>query len=243
MTEQAAGGQPSQTVAPVPGAGIPSAQVGTDPTKGTTSPAGTPAVNTATPGDAPGQHAQQATITIGNQVFSVTDVQGILSAKKGLETEITAIKAKLSAIETKDMSEKDKAMKEAETLRAENAKLLKTQIDTLIDIEFVKAGVQIKAADWNHGISDPSKVTEAVQNFVKERPGLVKAPGQPGPGVTSPPPGTAAPPPGTAPANSDLTKEMAERYARAKTQAELAELDKEYYALRGGSPPEGRKTI
>lgn len=241
MPKEAAGGQPNQTVAPVPGAETLPAK-GPDPTK-VTAPAGPPAGSTVTPGDAQGQNAQQATITIGDQVFQVNDIKGILEAKKGLETSNADLKKKLDELEAKDLSDKEKAEKEAETLRTENAKLLADQINILVDAEFTKAGVQIKAVDWNHGIDDPSKVSEAVQNFVKERPGLVKAPGQPGPETKSPPPGTAAPPPGTAPPNSDKEKELQDRYAKAKTQAEIAELDKEYYALRGVSAPEGRKTI
>jgi hypothetical protein len=178
------------------------------------------------PADAPGQHAQP-TIKVGDKVFAADDVTGILNAKTGLEAENKAIKAKLDAFETAQLSEKERLEKQIKETNEENAKLKRENLDTKVGQALRDKGIAINPKLLNLGVTDESQIETAVQNLIKENPALVSK----SPGATTFPPGTV--PPAAAPPSADVESEIKRKFETAKTTAEFAQADKELAAMRG----------
>ena len=236
-------GQDIKPAAPGAGAGTPTSSGVEDPTKKTTL-AETKPGNGAPPREAGSQNVQHdQKIKIGDNEFTAADIQGILSKAAGFEKESKEIKEKLEKLEAKDLSDKEKAEKDAAKLREENKTLREQNLNSKIQTKLDEKGVQLKAIAWNHGVTEETGIDDAVQKLINENPGIIKAPGQPKPGTNFGPPGSSASPPGEPPAGTDQEKELEQKYKAAKTAEELAKLDREYFDLRGVKPPEGRQAI
>ena len=242
MVDTPGGGQAITPVAPGVGAGNQGTGGGADPTRTVTPAAPSPGSGTPSP-DAGSQNAQHAeSIKIGDNVFTAADIEAVIKAKTGLDTTNKDLKTKIEELEAKDLSDKDKAVKEAEKLKVENAALKQKVLNAAIQRKLDEKGVGFTAEAWNHGITDENMIDDAVQKLIKENPGIVKAGGPAAPGTVQLPVGSA-PPPTETPGAGNAEKELLQKYSKAKTPAEIAALDKEYYDLRGQKPPGGDQPI
>lgn len=199
---------------------------------------GAPAAPPVAPPREPAGTQGQPTITVGDKTFAASDVEGILNAKNGLEREVAEQKKKINEFETAKLSEREKLEKEKADLAMENAALKKSVMTSKIQAALDAKGVKIKADILNLQVTDESQIDGAVQNLIKDNPGLVS---KAAPGTGNIPPGTA--PPAGAPPSADAEAEILRKFENAKTPEEYKQAEKEYANLTGRHTREERKAL
>jgi len=196
----------------------------------------------ATQGPGQGQQptgAAEATITVNGNVFKASDVEGILTAKRGLEKTNAEQKARLDEVEKGKLSEVEKAQAEAKTAKEKAATLSKRLIDSTVQAALDKAGIKLKAELLNLNIASEDEALEKVQKFIKDNPALVTAGGAPAEGAgavnTAGVPGSSGPgSPGSSAAGTDREKQIQAMFDNAKSEADLAAAQKALDEFRGG---------
>lgn len=201
---------------------------------------------TANPGPGQGQTAPaaEATITVGDQVFKASDVQGILTAKRGLEKEKKDLEAKLAEHEKAKLSDVEKAQADAKKAKEDNARLAKRLADSIVQAELDKAGIKIKAEHLNLGIEGEGDALEKVQKFIKDNPGLATTQqGTAGQVNTSGLPAGQSPSPAAAATAADKEKQLIEAFNNAKTAKEWEAAKKALDEFRGTASGSSRQIL
>jgi len=201
---------------------------------------------TAIPGPGQGQTAPaaEAAITVGDQVFKASDVQGILTAKRGLEKQNKDLEARLAEHEKAKLSDVEKAQAEAKKAKEDNARLAKRLADSIVQAELGRAGIKIKAEDLNLGIEGEADALEKVQKFIKDNPGLATTPqGAAGQVNTSGLPAGQSPSPAAAATAADKEKQLIEAFNNATTPAQYAAAKKALDEFRGTPSGSSRQIL
>lgn len=184
---------------------------------------------------------EEATITIGDEIFKAKDVKAIREAKIGLEKANKEMKKKIEEAERGKMSDLEKLQKDNKKLVDENSSYKKRVINAEIQRELDKAKIPLKAEHLNLGIEKADEVAEKVKQFIEGNPDLKKLGGEP---LKEGSPGKeAVGSPAGATTSSDKEAQILDQFKSATTEEDLAKAQKAWQEYTGKAGPPARQVI